>query len=317
MTGLLDVFPDSQSKAEAAKILLQQFLLDCKQPLTHPALVDHLLHLASILHKTLNAMSVEDEKRQIGELAISLIERVDFGRDFQSMLTFYGDARAAFTNLDPVLVYLVQMINRLSSRTRQMVQGEHTERTSQFVRACGAFAFITVPGIACPTTRYDLYLLSGQVALTNGCLGQADACLEAAINLVAELPPDADAEQSIASRLSNLLSTLLVQPDTPGQSRLHHLRRLLRQVRSFTTTHSLPKLRSTVYLQALRFLSASSQSSYIYHVPSGERRDIVLDRDEILFIFFCPFHFQWNQTTNCTWATKNSAPSCRTTVLNC
>jgi len=56
-----------------------------------------------------SAQSVEDEKRQIGELAISLIEKVDFGRDFQQMLSFYGDARAAFTNLDPVLAHLVQV----------------------------------------------------------------------------------------------------------------------------------------------------------------------------------------------------------------
>lgn len=58
---------------------------------------------------TCSATSVEDEKRQIGELAIALIDRVDFGRDFQQMLSFYGDARAAFTNLDPVLAHLVQV----------------------------------------------------------------------------------------------------------------------------------------------------------------------------------------------------------------
>lgn len=58
----------------------------------------------------LSATSVEDEKRQIGELAIGLIERVDFGRDFQLMLAFYGDARAVFTNLDTVLACLVQVL---------------------------------------------------------------------------------------------------------------------------------------------------------------------------------------------------------------
>lgn len=54
-------------------------------------------------------MSVEDEKRQIAEMAIGLIDRVDFGRDFQQMLSFYGDVRATFTNLDPVLAHLVQV----------------------------------------------------------------------------------------------------------------------------------------------------------------------------------------------------------------
>lgn len=101
------------------------------------------------------------------------------------------------------------MINRLSSRTRQLVE-EHNERTGHFVRACGAFAYITIPAISCPMIRFSLYLLSSQVALANECLGQADACLEGAINLVMELP--AGEEQWIMANLSNLLSTLLVQP---------------------------------------------------------------------------------------------------------
>jgi len=132
--GLLDVYPEGQSRAEAAKILLQQFLIDYDRPLSHPLMVDHLLSIARILHDTLkyhltdtrlyrlvklnvlnfvsSATSVEDEKRQISELAIALIDRVDFGRDFQQMLSFYGDARAAFTNLDPVLAHLVQVYIR-------------------------------------------------------------------------------------------------------------------------------------------------------------------------------------------------------------
>lgn len=104
---------------------------------------------------------------------------------------------------------LLQAINRLSSRTRQLIQ-EHNERTGHFVRACGAFAYITIPAITCPMVRFCLYLLSSQVALANECLGQADACLEGAISLVIEFSPLE--EQWIVSNLSNLLSTLLVQP---------------------------------------------------------------------------------------------------------
>lgn len=94
-------------------------------------------------------------------------------------------------------------------RTRQMVK-EHNKRTNNFVRACGAFAYITIPAIACPMTRFDLYLLSSQVSLVNECFGQSDACLEGAINLIPELPPSE--EQWIAGSVSNLLSVLLVQP---------------------------------------------------------------------------------------------------------
>ena len=101
------------------------------------------------------------------------------------------------------------MINKLSNRTRQLVE-EHNERTGHFVRACGAFAYITIPAISCPMMRFSLYVLSSQVALANECFGQADACVEGAINLVTEFPPAE--EQRIVANVSNLLSTLLIQP---------------------------------------------------------------------------------------------------------
>ena len=64
---------------------------------------------------------------------------------------------------------------------------------------------------------------------------------------------------------------LLVDQEAPDQSdRLSLLRRLLRTVRTYTNGHQLPKMRHTVYLQALRLLSAMAQPLYIYHVPSGE-----------------------------------------------
>lgn len=285
---MLDLYPDDHSKAEAAKTIVQQFLLNTDYPLANAVMVDNLLILARVFHDTLNAMSVDDEKRQIAELAINLIDRVDFGRDFQQMLSFYGDARAAFTNLDPVLVHLVHAINRLSIRTRHMIQ-QHTSRTSHFVRACGAFVYITIPAIACPILRFDLYLISGQIALTNECYGQADACLEGAINLIAELPP---AEESwMISSFSNLLSNLLVYPDTSGQNRLHHTRRLLRSVRNYASAHNLPKLRISIFMQALRLLSSYAQPYYIYHITNAESNDQLYISDQ---------EFQENIKDSCT-----------------
>ena len=56
---------------------------------------------------------------------------------------------------------------------------QHNKRTASFVRACGAFAYITIPAIACPLTRFQLYLLSGQVSLTNECFGQGELLVRA------------------------------------------------------------------------------------------------------------------------------------------
>lgn len=54
-------------------------------------------------------MTVEDEKRQIGQLICGLVQRVDYGRDFEKQLSFYAEARAAFPNLDSVHIQLVQV----------------------------------------------------------------------------------------------------------------------------------------------------------------------------------------------------------------
>lgn len=68
-------------------------------------------------------------------------------------------------------------MNRLSVDTRKIVRGHHTRRTSAFVRACAAFCFITIPSLTLVHTRLQLYLLSGQVALLNQCLGQGASLL--------------------------------------------------------------------------------------------------------------------------------------------
>lgn len=60
--GLLDIYPDGQSRADAAKILLQQFLLDHDRLLGNPLMVDHVLSIARILHDTLKSVKRPDRE---------------------------------------------------------------------------------------------------------------------------------------------------------------------------------------------------------------------------------------------------------------
>lgn len=56
-----------------------------------------------------SALTTDDEKRQLSLLITSFIHQVNFGNDFEQQLDFYVNARAAFSNLDSVLVSLVQV----------------------------------------------------------------------------------------------------------------------------------------------------------------------------------------------------------------
>ena len=48
-------------------------------------------------------------KNDISTLYPIILPQVNFGRDFEQQLNFYVDARANFSNLDTVLVMLVQV----------------------------------------------------------------------------------------------------------------------------------------------------------------------------------------------------------------
>lgn len=167
-------------------------------------------------------MTVEDEKRQIGNLISTFIKSIDFGRDLEQQLSFCVEARAAFTNLDSVAFELVHCVTRLAVTAWRVVRGHHTRKTAAFVRACAAYCFITIPSISSVVHRLELYLLAGQTALLNVCLGQADACFKAAMALISDLPncfvvdgKMKSSEGFLVSYLGNFLSTLLIVPVSP------------------------------------------------------------------------------------------------------
>lgn len=84
-----------------------------------------LLLLVTFINCT-SALSLEDERRQIATSIIGFLCKVfccygntflycwlqiDFGKDFEQQLSFYVEVRATFSNLDPVLMYLIQVSN--------------------------------------------------------------------------------------------------------------------------------------------------------------------------------------------------------------
>ena len=102
------------------------------------------------VHDSINALSFEDEVRQISTSIAAFIRKVDYDMDFEKQLNFYvecryvcgsalarccsrGDSRA-FSNLDSVKEMLVTCAANLAMRTLRVVNGSHTRKTAAFVR---------------------------------------------------------------------------------------------------------------------------------------------------------------------------------------
>ncbi|KAI4469048.1 esophageal cancer associated protein [Holotrichia oblita] len=278
---LIDLFQQENCKVEVCKLVVSS--CTGSHHTSDPVITNALMYICSVLHDSVNAMTVEDEARQIGELLCNVVRKVDYGRDFEQQLTFYVEARGAFSNIDLVLAQLVQCVNTLAVNRRQEVKGNHTKKTGAFVRACAAYCFITIPSISSVKTRLELYLLSGQVALFNYCLGQADACFKAALSVIPEWSQQENEKNRsneffLSSYIKKFLSVLLVVPDSPDRGVLNLIRILLNSIQNYEWDMQTGTL-CYLYMNVLDLLSSMAQESYPYHVDKVESNDTLYGSD--------------------------------------
>ncbi|XP_016889498.1 VPS35 endosomal protein-sorting factor-like [Cynoglossus semilaevis] len=281
----LDMFQKDSVRVEVCRSIMEVFIKHQVDLTRDPVILNAMLHICKAMHDSVNALTLEDEKRSLSLLIIGFIRMVSFGRDFEQQLSFCVEARATFCNLEPVLVQLIHTVNRLAMETRRVMKGNHSRKTAAFVRACAAYSFITIPSLSSIFSRLNLYLLSGQVALANQCLSQADAFLKAAVSVLPEVPRSISIEGKLRSSenflldfVNNFLATLLVIPDHPEHGVLYLVRGLLNMVQDYTwEENSDAKMR--VYVSALPLLAAMSQETYIYSVPKVDSNETLYGGD--------------------------------------
>uniref|UniRef100_A0A3Q2W6D1 VPS35 endosomal protein-sorting factor-like n=1 Tax=Haplochromis burtoni TaxID=8153 RepID=A0A3Q2W6D1_HAPBU len=256
----LDMFQKDSVRVEVCKSIMEVFIKHQVELTRDPVILNAMLHICKTMHDSVNALTLEDEKRSLALLIIGFIRMVSFGRDFEQQLSFCVEARATFCNLEPVLVQLIHV--------------------SLFF-----YSFITIPSLSSIFSRLSLYLLSGQVALANQCLSQADAFLKAAVSILPEVPRSISVEGKLRSSesflvdfINSFLATLLVIPDHPEHGVLYLVRGLLNMVQDYTwEDNSDAKVR--VYISALPLLAAMSQETYLYSIPKVDSNDTLYGGD--------------------------------------
>ena len=244
------------------------------------------MHVARQLHDSLDYLSFDDERRQLGLLITAFIRKMSFGQDLEAHLNFYVDCRANFANLDAVLDTLVMGATRLAMQTHTIVHGRHTKRTAAFVKACMAFCFITIPSINSLMLRLNLHLLCAQASLCNQLLPQMDGFVKAVVTLVPEVlgPAGQELEGSLKAELekreevlvallSNLCSFLVVVPGHPEHGPFYLVTGLLNvlQTAAWRRAASLP----TLSLRILSLLSTYAQRQLPYRVAGVDSNDVL------------------------------------------
>lgn len=211
---------------------------------------------------------MEDESKICGELINKFIQAVTYNDDLERQLNFYVECRSSFIKLDAVLITLVHAVNTLAARA-------NTSRGKWLQRACAAYCFVTVPSLHCTLTKTHLYLLSGQVALLNNCIGQAEANFKALIGLLPDIPDyileDGQKKPThikVGGILSDFLSTLLLLPDNvDANCKAYILSGFIKTMERIHWKRTEP-LYYTTLLHTLDLLCEMTQETYAHHLVS-------------------------------------------------
>jgi hypothetical protein len=271
---------------------MEAYVREPREPTCDPVVTHTLMSVCRTMHDTVDAMSADDDVLAIAALIIDgLLRAVSFGNDLEQQLAFYVECRAAFSNIDPVMQFLVRSTNRIAAElhraaTLRSPSGGHTRRTAAFARACAAYSFITVPSLNGIFHRMYLYVESGQVAIVNQCLSQADAFFRAAIALIPSVPRllvMADGkvratETMLVDFLLGFVAALVVVPDCPDQGTLYLLRGLLNAVQDYQWDASADS-RVLIYCSVLGLLATVVQETLPYHVAGVDSNDALYGGD--------------------------------------
>jgi hypothetical protein len=275
---LLDLFRGS-TQIEVNKAILETFS-KLKEPVSDSITINTMFGLAKGVHNSINALSFADDVRQISRLINAFISKVNFGRDVEKQLNFYSECRSSFVNLDVVKSYLAKCVCSLAVTTLKIVKGKHTKETSSFVRACIAYAYISIPSLDDAFERLYLYMLAGQAALVNQSLPQAESMFKAAITLIQEVPQfiesDNKKQKATESDLVNFvkyfISGLVAMPGHPEIGAFYlvnGLRKVLGEYQWDLTSSA----RAEINLAILSYLAAQAQRKLPYHYPKVEGND--------------------------------------------
>ncbi|XP_050438834.1 VPS35 endosomal protein-sorting factor-like [Adelges cooleyi] len=278
----LDMFGSDINKSACCKTVLEAYRTRGEHVQSHdPVNNDCLMYMCKILHDSIDSLTVEDEVRQISRLITCFIFRVNYGNDLEKHLNFYMEARGAFIRLDYVQAALVQCVNKLMVKS---VSASRVLVKNSFARACSAYCYITIPSITSPLVKLQLYLVTGQTSLLNGCLGQADACFKAASMTIRDFPTSLEidghaiqTEPILIAYIREMLSILLVVPDCPDQEVLHQVRVLINSIRQYSWTD--PMQPYSLYLYVLDMLSTATLDTYPYRIPDVDSNDVLYGRE--------------------------------------
>lgn len=107
-----------------------------------------IFDITTYLHDSMDIYNTSGNKN-ISELIISFISRVDFGMNVEQQLNLYIDCRSSFVNLEEVQYRLIYLVTRLGYNSVSKLKSNY-HRGYNNLKSCLSFASVTIEGLYNP-----------------------------------------------------------------------------------------------------------------------------------------------------------------------
>ncbi len=282
--------------------ILQQVIMEDKKTINDPYLSYVLLKIIKYIHDCLlfnrnmlekkEDTNIENNKiyQDVEELIVLMINKLDFGFDYESYFNFLCEIRANIYEMQRVIVRVLMEVHKICHNTFSILNGKNTKKSLRFVKVCIAFCQITIPSVKSKEKRVSLFIDTASIALSNNLISEADSILKNAITLLSEILNENEFNSKmnilkssfLLNQIKKLISLLIVvpgNPDSPFQI-INGLINAFGTVESNGINYKKIVFIIKLYLSSLTYLTTQLQIAFPYHVLNLDSNDEIFCGDE-------------------------------------
>ena len=259
-------------------------IIQQKEKIKDPYLAFSLLKIGRYIHDSIEVFSPAQKKKEVADILINFIYKIDFGIDYETYLNFLTEARSYYTDLEEVIEVLIKEVQKIAIQTYKIVKGKHNKKTMRFCKVCVAYCQITIPGIISLQTQLKLLLTTAQIALMNKLISECDSIVRNIISgIQKEVVEYLDKLEAdfIINYSKSLMGFLVLVPSNPdGPYQLINEFINIFNSETLQKTLLVTKTKVTIFVSLVKFLTTQMQTKLPYHVYNVESNDEIFTGDE-------------------------------------
>lgn len=187
---LLDLLRRDDHRLESSNWILENMRANLKLnnrsgfEIETKQMIDFILRLLATINDSLSPLVVDEDIDHMSELVIYFLERVKVN-NFEEYLNLLSHCRGISGNMNLVLEYLIGKVLNLALEHNKIERKRSQKRN--FLNGCLAYAFITIPALTEPLTRFKLLIRGTDLALCQVSLSLADSYLKQTLSCLNDI----------------------------------------------------------------------------------------------------------------------------------